>query len=394
LYDQYASLSDGTRVVFNGQDIDRVADDGTLLLHYGSTPTFVFTGFLRVDPSETFALIGESSNGDIFKITLSSPGISTLANVPFNFDAVFEDAGHVFVSAAPCSFGCGNAIVRLDVTNGATSICATVSGPSGPITKAPNGDVYYGLQDGGFPPPSGSGAVLVWTDAQLTSGIVQTEATATPFVTGLDAVSSLAIDAVYGHVFVADVSLIFSTDVTHVREFDAFGDLVENVVESDNNVTNLELFYGPGPGSLQSFQPANGVTMKLRATNWSASTSRVLTLRPKRPVATTSGPGLTGPGLVTLKVTGAVPNSTVHVISSPVGNYNPTESAHDMGNYLFVSGMPLNMIHHVATVHTNTAGTGTYTYSNPGNQQGTLVFQALIADAPAHYTGSSTAAFN
>lgn len=390
-FDAYATLSNGTRVVFDGQDVDLLADDGTLLMNLGSTPGFVFTSFVRADPTETFALVGESSNGGIYKVSLSGGGMSLLANLGNNFDAVFEDATHAVVSAAPCGFFCGSEIDRLDVNSGALTRVASLVGPSGGLAKAQNGDIYYAIQPASYPPPPGEWGVVRWTQAQLTSGIVQTEATATTFVLGLDGGSSIAIDAVYGHLFVSEA---FFSGGTRIVEFDTSGAPVATVIESDNYVSTLEILYGPGPGSLQAFQPANGATLKFRSTDFNAFTARIFTLRPSRPVATTSGPGLTGPGLVTLEVTGARPLSTIHVVSSPIGSYNSIESAHDLGAFLFVTGMPIDGISHVATVPTNLAGTGTYTFNNPGGLEATLVFQALIADSPAHYIGSSTAAFN
>jgi hypothetical protein len=390
-FDAYATLSSGDRVVFDGMDIDLVADDGTILMNLASTPQFVFPSFVRIDPTETFALVGESSNGEIYKVDLSGAGISPLALLANNFDAMFEDATHVLVAAAPCGFFCGSEIDRVDAINATTTVVATLGGPSGPLARAANGDVYYAVQPPTYPPADGQWSIIRWTHAQLTSGTVQTEASAVPFVVGLNGGSSMAFDAVYGHLFVAEA---FFGGGGRLREFDASGNSVGSVVTSDNYLSNVELLYGPGVGSFQAFQPADGVAMKFRSTDFFAGTSSIITNRPERPIATTSGPGLTGPGEVTLEVTGAEPGSSMLVISCPIGSYNPTETAHDFHTFLFLTGMPINRIHHVATVPTNLAGVGTYTYVNPGNQQGTLVFQALIADHAGHFIGSSTAAFN
>jgi hypothetical protein len=392
LYDAYATLSSGERVDFDGDDVNLTADDGTVLAQLGNVPEFVFPSFVRIDPTETFALVGESSNGDIFKVDLGGAGMSTLTNLGFNFDAVFEDAGHAFVSAAPCGFFCGSEIDRVDLVTGAQTKVATLVAPSGPLARASNGDIYYAVQPLAYPPPDDTWSIIRWTDAQLTSGTVQNEASATTFVAGLNGGSSIAIDAVYGHLFVAEA---FFGGGGRLREFNTSGQSVETVISSDNYLSNLEFLYGSDAGSFQAFQPANGVTLKFRSTDFSgAGSSLIHTNRPVRPIATISGPGLTGPGSVTLEVTGGVPEGTIHFVSCPAGVYNPTESGHDLGNFLFVTGMPVGMIHHVATVPANLAGAGSYTLTNPGNQQGTLVFQALVADTPGHYIGSSTAVFN
>src|SRR5262249_27025005 len=77
-YDAYATLSSGNRVDFDGLAVNLVADDGTVLLPLGSVPQYVFPSFVRVDAAETFALVGESSNGDIFKVNLAGAGLTTL----------------------------------------------------------------------------------------------------------------------------------------------------------------------------------------------------------------------------------------------------------------------------------------------------------------------------
>ena len=139
------TLSNGQVVTFDGIEVRRVTAQG---LTVGVLATFAapaFPAFVRVDPSETFALVAESSLGNVYRVALDGGGATLLAGLTFPFDAAFEHAGSAIVSAATCGFGCGNELLRLDTQSGATTTVATVSGPSGPVATNPAGDLYYGL---------------------------------------------------------------------------------------------------------------------------------------------------------------------------------------------------------------------------------------------------------
>ena len=69
-FSQYATLSTGDRVVFDGLAIELYDGNGQLLANLGTLPTFVYASFVELDPTESYALVGESSNGDIFKVPL------------------------------------------------------------------------------------------------------------------------------------------------------------------------------------------------------------------------------------------------------------------------------------------------------------------------------------
>lgn len=390
VFDAYATLSNGDRVVFDGFGIFRIAEDGTFLANLGTTPSFVFTSFVLPDPTETYALVAESSNGVIYKVDLSGAGVAPLTDLDFNFDALFEDAGHVLISAAPCGFFCGSEIYRVDVSTGAQTLVASVTGPSGPMARASSGDVYYVLQSDTFLP--GSWSILRWTASQISAGPVLGVGDAVLFAAALDGGADVAIDHVRSRVFLAESEF---GSPSHVVAFDASGARLSEIVTSDNWLSNLEFAFGPGPGSFEAYQPAIGVTLRYRSTNYSApSYSDVLTVRPRRPVATISGPGLSGPGEVTVTVQGAVPNGSLIMLLSPASKYTPIESTYDLGTFLFHTGMAPGSIHPVADVPTDTAGRGTWTYQNRGNARGTGVIQAWTKDMAGVRVGSSTTVFN
>lgn len=388
VFDAYATLPNGDRVDFDGTTMQLLAPDGTLIRVLGTTSGSVFASFVLPDPTSTYALIGESSSGTIYKVDLGGAGAPVLAVVENNFDAAFEDSGHVLVSAARCMFGCGNRILRLDVLNGSTAMVARLQGPSGPIALASNGDLYYGEIPTAFPPPPTS--ILAWTRAQIQSGNVQDESTAATFVQGIAPPSSMRFDPVYGHLFVAEP--VFG-GTSSVAEYDRQGALVASVVQSPDYLSGVELLRIPGDGSCQAFQP-DGVVLRYRGTDYNAGTSEIRDLAPHRPSASTSGAGLNGPGPVTFSVRKAYPNASMLVLVGARSSYNPVESTYDMGNYLLHTGLDLSHVRRIATVPTDANGTGTFTFQNPGGLQGTLVLQALVRDPNGVFVGSSTAAFN
>jgi hypothetical protein len=388
-FDACAVLPNSDRIVFDGTIVFREAEDGTFLQMLGTWPSPVFASFVLPDPTSTFALVGESSTGDIYTVDLGGAGMQFLCNLFYNFDARFEDAGHVLVSAATCGQLCGNEIHRVDLSNGATTMVATVSGPSGALARAANGDLYYGVNPDW---PATTGSIIRWTAAQISSGVIQTEATATPFATGIEPVSSMEIEPVFGNLFVAQPAF---GGTSHVREYAPNGQLRGTILASPEYLSGIAFLRTSGVGSFQAFQPS-GVRLLYRATDYvsSPNTSATRTIRTKRPRASTSGPGLTGPGFVTIKVKDAMPNASIRMLMGAAANYDPNEATYARPYFLFHTGMPLNGIRSLQSVPTDGNGEATYAWFNPGTWQGTRVFQALIRDSTGRFIGSSTAAFN
>jgi hypothetical protein len=387
--DIYTSLSNGNRVTFDGLHVALETDAGMPIGTLGSIAAQAFGSFLIVDPTSTYVLLGENTTGAIYKVAFSG-GVTPIADLDYNYDAAFEDASHVLVSAAT---GLGNEIYRVDVNTGVTTHVVHANGYSGPIAVAANGDLYYCTQDdSSFPAPPGSSTILRWTNAAIHSGSVQTEGTASVFAAGLDGGSSMNFEHVFGHLFVCEAPFV---GTNRILEFDPAGTRVDEVVTTANTLSKLEFFYGAGAASFQAFQPAN-VTMKYRSTDYNITfTSEIVTVTPKRPVATVSGPGLTGPGSVTFSVSGAQPNSSFFVIAGPIGLYNPIETAYNNGTYLFHTGIPYTSIRRTGiNAATDANGAGSFTYYNPGSLQGTRILQALVRDEHGVFAGSSTAVSN
>jgi hypothetical protein len=181
-----------------------VAEDGSSSVPLCSFPSYTFPSFVLVDPTETFAVVGESDFGLIHQVDLTLGGAVFVADIDYNYDALFTSNTELLITAAPCLANCGSTLERLDLTTGQVSTVATLPGPSGPIALAPNGDLYYGLQPISFPAPPGSWTIVYWRASQLASGNLLSLSDAFYFTGGLDGSSSMLFDPVYGHLLVAE----------------------------------------------------------------------------------------------------------------------------------------------------------------------------------------------
>ncbi len=379
----YATLSSGERVVFDGLSVDLYDASGGFLLNLASLPSFVFNSFVRVDPSESFAICGESSNHDIFKVALDGSGLSTLANVVYNFDAAFEDADNILVSAATCGFSCGNDLVRVNTTTGATTTIATLSGASGPIAVGSNGDVYYATVSGDFPAPPGSSSILRWSSAQVAAGTLLGEGDATVLYAGLDGAAALELDPAYGNIFLAE-SIWGGT--SRIYEFDKqTGNLIDTIVESSNWLGTLEFGNYGGNGHVHAYQPATGSYLRY-------SNGDIITVEPQRP---TTGIAYNG-NSVDFNIAGAKPGGAVLIMWGPTSSYSPIESSYQLSfNFSFHTGIPLNQIRRMGWyVPVDASGNATFSYFDYQNLAGTLVFQGIITDETGSFIGSTEAAFN
>ncbi len=380
-FGSYDTLSTGQRVYFDGISFDLYDGAGGFLLNLGSLPASVFNSFIKVDPTGTFAIAGESSNGDIFRIALDGSGFSAIANLNFNYDGEFEASGNILVSAALCGFGCGNDLLRVNTTSGLVTPLAHVSGYSGPVAVAGNGDLLYGTAGSSI---TNGSALLRFPAASLNGSIVLDETNATTMIDGLAGAASLAIDPVYGNLFLAE-SVFGGT--SRLLEIDGgSGALADVVVESLNYLSTVELMQDAGIGHFHAYQPHDGVYLNY-------SNGDITTVRAQRPTSSLVQVG----GAVKFEIQGAKPNAAMLVLFSNVSNYNPNYVTTVLGgtSFQFHSSVPVNKQRRTPLlVPIDANGVGTFSYFDPGSLAGTLVFQALITDESASFIGSSEAVLN
>lgn len=381
------TLSNGNRVVYDGSQVWIENDAGAVLQVLAMT-LFAFPSFIEADPTQTFAVFGESSTGGLYKLALTPSAPAPLTTLALNYDLVYESANTALVSAAAA--GSGNEIYRVNLTTGATNMIAVVSGPSGPIAISGAGDLYYATQTFTFPTPAGAVSIIRWTASQIATGpFPLTEARASVFALNFDGGASMAFDPVFGNLFLSE-SVFGGT--SSIVEIDRTGSVVGDVATSLETMGKVEMVDRPGNGACAAFQPA-GRALKYRATNFGPSTtSKIVTLSPRRPQLTSvQNPNNT----MTCTLTGGWPNASGYVISGNVADYTSPETAYDLVKHLFWTGMPLNAIRRAGiTFPTNASGNGSFTFSNPPGSQGLFVIQVFVTDPVGIYRGVSTTAFN
>lgn len=387
------TLSNGNRVVYDGTLIWIESATGTFLQQLDNPTSNQFLGFVEVDPTETFAVFGETSQGRIFRVPLTGGTSTQLTVLPFAYDLAFESPTTAIVSAAVCDSGfttCTNFLVRLDLVTGATQAIATIDGPSGPLAFTPSGDLLVGKLPTTFSPPPDSCSLLRFSAAQLANGpFPLPESSAAIFTPNLDGAASVAVDAVTGSVFLAE-GVSFGT--SNVLEIDRLGTVVAPVASTIDYLTKVEILDAPGNGGLAGFQPA-GRKLLYRTTNFgSPISSTISTVSPRRPVLTSVQ---NGNGTMTCTLTGGRPNTAAFVISGNAWEYAPTEGAYTLGTYQLWTGMPYPNVRRAGIQFLLDAnGDGSFTFDNPSTIQGLFVLQALVRDANGTFRGSSTAAFN
>ena len=386
-----ATLADGTYFQFDGAAFTLHAADGTLLANLGTLPGQVFPSFARLDPGETYALVGESSNGDVFAVDLAGGGFTLVANVPLNYDAVFEDAGHALLSVG--TFAPRTRIERLDVATGVRDLVARVQGFQGPLALDALGRLYYVTQATVFPTPPGSLEILRWSAAQIASGAVLGEADAAVVVDGLDGGSSLAIDPPSQNLVLAELNASGAIP-DRIRILSPRGEPLGEVASTSVTLGQLDVRSGSGTGELRAFQPA-GSRLACVVTDFNVFAADRIVLEPARPTATLTGPGV-GRGAMTLTIEGAAPDAAVAVYFGSVADLVPGELVlHGPFDFAFHTALPLAKTRRTAFL-TPTDGTGTavFQYFDPGNLHGTLVFQSLLYDADLAPVGTSAYVLN
>lgn len=400
-FDAYATLHDGTRVVSDGLSVDHVDANGALILHLGTYPAYVYPSFVLLSPDESYAVVGESSTGGIERFELSGAPHSTLGGIAYNFDAVFEDAGHLLVSA-DTSMSYANQLVRLDLSNGATTLVAQLSGPSGPLARrARTGELFVGLVDLGQP---NNDAVLRFDAGQLGSGLVLGPSDATLFAGGLPNAAALRLDERYDVAGLDAWRLYLAISPfglpSTIACFDSSGTRLPDVATSSDSISNLELRSIAGAGAFAPWQPDAGEVLAYRATTWcfpNCTSAQIRTLEPRRPQLSIGGPGLGNPagGNVTLDFAGCPPNASLLLVLGPQSLYTPGEHTrlHPDG-FLWHSGLAWSPLRRLVLLPTDASGHASFGYYNPGSLNGTHAFQALVRDANGAFVGSSGCVLN
>lgn len=376
-----ARLADGSQVVFDGIDVVRVRGSSTTtLLHLAS---FAFPSFLSIDPTGTLACIGESTNDDIYAVPLDGSTPRWLANVHLNFDAAFEDAQTLLVSAGQCGFNCNTSILSIDLGTGAQTTIANIPGASGSLAIAPNGDLVYAQQTWHFPAPAASIRLLRWPAAFVASGSTLTDTNATVFVSALDGVGDIAFDATTDLCIVAESRFPGESELVAFR---ADGSRAAVLLRTRRWISNVQVIDVAGDATLYPYQP-NGAAIECIASDFAfGAQDLALKLAPKRPIATVLGGSST-----TLEIADAAPAGTFRVYAVPIASWSPTETMQPGFSFPCFSGAPLAVL---------TPISGVFALDNLGHGQARIpalgvphghMLQALVTDAQGHWVATSNA---
>ena len=382
------TLSNGDVVTFNGTSIDRYDASGLLITNLGSFASFMFSGCMAIAPDESYAIVGETSNNDIFKVALDGSGMSVLANIVFNADAAFAPNGELFVSAATCGF-CGfNEIIEVDVLTGAQRKIADLDGPSGPITFDALGNLYYATIDPVFPSPPASTDVLIFMAADVATadcnlGTCLTEANAIPYAQGYDGGSALEYDVTTGYVYMLENN--FGSGVNRVWCLTGgapnFSDVLVEGTPS-NWMSNLEFFAGASPATFEAYQPAGGATLHYSSTDFGSFSARNA-VTPQRASIAITGPGATGPGPGAVEITGGVPGGAALLFYGSTTLKSMSETAYSLAGIAppIFSDLHLGSLTVLpGMIMSDGLGASSYAFTNPGGLNGLISVQALLID--------------
>lgn len=300
------TLSDGRVVDFDGQIVSITSADGLSTTQLHDFGVSNFAGIVTPSVDETYAIVGETSNGDLFKVDLTLGGATFVATVPFNFDAVWEDANTLLLSAGAPSFNDNN-IVRLDVNTGVQTQLAALTGASGPIGIDGFGNVYTViLKD--FTVPDDKANVVLFPASALTGAPVLTDFDASPVGLGFEGASSMHVTA-NGRVYITENQFGVSGRVWAVNGSPATSELL---YESSSDWVTFDRFdAGGGPGVFSAYQPEDGSGRLLCERTDFGTFDERFDLTPKRPEMTAET-SIVGTGIgFTLDVTDGRPNSPV-----------------------------------------------------------------------------------
>jgi hypothetical protein len=389
-----ASMGDGSILTFDGTNVEIFSPDGTPIQILASLGSFAFGSFLKLSPAEDFVVLGESSLGNVYRINTDGSGSNLIGTVNLNYDAVFENANSLILSAATGGFGMDNDILRLDLTSGATTFLASIDGASGPLAIDQQGNLFYGTNSAAFPAPMASSDILRFNAALLTGIVVLDESDASLISSGFDNATALEFDPQHGDLFLAEVnSGLGLNQIRAVGSTPALSPILL-IGDAGTFLSNLEFVSGDGQSKMRAFQSGNGGTLFYNNTNFSSVFERN-SLAPQRSELSLSGPGTLGLGQVVLDIFGGQPGGSALIFYGPLGQVITPEYAVNLPSIdfpLLFSLNPASVSLLPMTIPLDAFGNGQVVLNNPSGQINVLSVQALHRST-ASLKGTSSARF-
>lgn len=393
----YASFTDGSYVVFDGNDVEHRATGGFLIRRLASFPFFVFPSFVKIAPDGQTIYLGESSAGKILTIDMASGAVTELATLSFNFDLEFDvDPGFAYVSASTAGFGT-NSIHRLDLLGGTTSEIARLNGFSGPLSVNDFGDVLIAELPSTFPFPNGGTRVLLFDDAVLDSGAALSGADAIEIVSGLNGVSSIEFDRGNEQFFLMETNTTSSGFGSFLGQYDAAGARQGTVIESSVFAGGIELVDAGIGTRFGPYQPGyTGLRFSESSCFSQFPISERVEIRGARPTNKFVGPGIGGSGSATLTLRGAPEGGFASLWLARSTNFQLNDVITDLGGFYpialragpaaFARRFPLGSI--------PAGGELEFAFMQDVSIEGAFLAQWIVFDANMTAITSSTYAIN
>ena len=386
-----ATLQNEDVLVFDGVAVELYNASGFFLETLVTLPGSVFPSFIELAPDESFAVIGESSNGSLMRVELSG-GSSLLGTLLFNYDAAFEDANHLIVSAAASGFGVDNEVWRVQISAPAQTLLGTIPGSSGPIALDDMGNLYYGTVSGAFPPAAAQTDVLRFDAALLASGVPFDATDASVLASGLAGASSMAFDSLQDTLFIAENN--FGTGVSRISRLTFGSSTPEVLVEGRPffNISQLEFRDGGTAALFEAFQPEHGGSLRYQTTDFVMDIERKL-VQPARPTFLLQGPGTIGVGAFDASIFGGPELGFGFVCHGPSASFDWMETPIPFGGLPLFLGLDLpSLLVHPSVLLLDDQGELSASFFNGGGLSGSAA-QMVLFNADLSFAGSSTAAF-
>ncbi|QDU67540.1 hypothetical protein [Engelhardtia mirabilis] len=382
-------LSSGDLLTYDGRFVDRWAADGTFQLNIADLGSSFFSGAFAIAPDESFAVVGETTNGDMFRVALDGSGVALIANVVFNYDAKFAPSGELYVSAAQGGFGTGNDVIRLDPFSGAKVDILHVAGPSGPIAFDSSGNLFYATYSNLAQNPAVYTDVLLYPAASIAAPATpMSEADGIVYASGFDGASSMVADRTQDLIYLAEASFSAGTNRLRLVAGSAAASPVLVEGQLGDWITVAQFIPGTGAAQFAPYQPSAGGRLIYGRTDFFSFDER-RTLSPARPTLTVTGAGTSGPGSFSLDFAGLDPAGSMLLLWGPtaltgpefaVGTLPPLFTGLDLGSIQF---LPFQL-------GVQPDGSSHSTFFNPGGLQGLLTFQGLLLDSFGAPEGATT----
>ena len=388
------TLASGESVTFDGLEVDLWSSSGAFVRSLATLPAFTYASFVRETPDHLAVVFAESGNGsglggNVYRALLDGTSSVMLSPLVFPYDAAFLPNGQLIVVAATQGFNLGNDFALVDPTPAPATLIGHIDGNSGPIAVARNGDVYYVTEGTGFSPPPGSSDVLRWTYASVLAHGPLDVNSAITVATGFDGASSIAFSPVKGKLHLAENNYALNEHrIWRVGTSQANSKLI---VTSNDFVGGLRFANAGGAATFDAYQPDDGERLLYSVSDY-FSFDDVVTVTPKRPVMSLSGPGVLGTGAVTLTVTGGVPSGSALLTYCLQSAIAPAESAVQLPKFLHHTPFALSQtVRFNFLIPSDASGASNVSFFNTGGLNGLFGYQFMVGNSAGSLLGSSNA---